>query len=143
MKRIILFVVILLISCSSQKQNAAEVKEEIQNIINQQQNAWNEGNIEGFMEYYWNSDEFTFQSGNNRIRGWQSLLDRYKKNYSGEKTGTLNFSDIEINVLTDEYVYVLGKWKVELADTTNQGLFTLLFKQLPEGWRIINDHTSQ
>ena len=143
MKKLFLFLFIFLLSCSSQKLNVAEVKEEIQNIINQQQNAWNDGNIEGFMEYYWNSEEFTFQSGNNRIRGWQSLLDRYKKNYSEENQGKLNFSDIEINILTDEYIHVLGRWKVELADTTNQGLFTLLFKQLPEGWRIINDHTSQ
>ena len=143
MRRLFLFLIILFISCSSQEPNVAEVKEEIQNIINQQEKAWNEGDIEGFMEYYWNSEKFTFQSGNNRIRGWQSLLHRYKKNYSGENQGKLNFSDIEINVLTDEYAYVLGRWKVALADTTNQGLFTLIFKQLPEGWRIINDHTSQ
>jgi len=123
--------------------DVTEIKKEIQNIINQQEKAWNEGSIDGFMEYYWKSNEFTFQSGNNRIHGWDSLLDRYKKNYSGENQGKLDFSDIEINVLTDVYTYVLGRWKVTLTDTTNHGLFTLIFKQLPEGWRIINDHTSQ
>jgi len=143
MKKFFLLLVIpLLLYCSQPEPNTTQIKTELQTIIDQQQKAWNEGNIEGFMAYYWNSEDFVFQSGNNRVHGWQALLDRYKKNYSGENMGKLNFSDIDIKILTNNIAYVLGRWEVTRQDSTSEGLFTILFKKLPEGWRIINDHSS-
>lgn len=104
--------------------------------------SWNEGSIEGFMAYYWKSENFTFQSGNKRMIGWESLMAMYKKNYSGANMGQLDFTDIEINVIDPNNACVLGRWTVTTADTTKQGLFTLLFRNFDEGWRIIHDHSS-
>ena len=133
---------LLLLFCSKHFPDENIITTKLLEIIEAQEQAWNEGSIEGFMAYYWNSEDFVFQSGNQRVRGWQALLERYKKNYAGEKMGTLDFTDIEVRVLTENLAYVLGRWQVTRNDTTNQGLFTILFKQLPEGWRIINDHSS-
>ena len=119
-----------------------KTKAELLDILALQKTAWNERNIEGFMAYYWNSDKFTFQSGANRLHGWNALLDRYKKSYSGESWGKLDFTDLEVNVLADDYAYVLGRWKLELKDAPREGVFTIIFKRLPEGWRIIHDHSS-
>lgn len=94
------------------------------------------------MEYYWSSGQFTFQSGNTRLQGWQSLFDRYKKDYSGENMGVLDFTDIVVNVMSKEFVYVIGRWRVTLKDSTKEGLFTIIFRHMPEGWKIIHDHTS-
>jgi len=95
-----------------------------------------------FMEDYWKSENFTFQSGNNRLLGWNALLSRYKKSYSGEKMGELDFTDIEIKILSNDIAYVLGRWKLALKDSSNEGLFTIIFNRKPEGWKIIHDHTS-
>jgi len=108
----------------------------------QQKQSWNNGNIEGFMAYYWKSEDFTFQSGNKRLRGWNELLAMYRKNYSGANMGELDFIDIEINIIATNYAYVLGRWNVTTVDTSKQGLFTLLFRRFDEGWRIIHDHSS-
>jgi beta-aspartyl-peptidase (threonine type) len=94
------------------------------------------------MAYYWNSEEFTFQSGANRLRGWKTLLERYKKSYSGENRGKLNFTDLEVNVISADHAYVLGRWKLELMDSQREGVFTIIFRRFPEGWRIIHDHSS-
>lgn len=122
---------------------AAGIKAEIESNMEKQVAAWNKGSLKGFMKYYWNSEKLTFQSGSGkRLHGWKQLLEMYKTNYSGENRGVLDFVDLEINVVTADIVYVLGRWKVTLKDTVKQGLFTLLWRKLPEGWRIINDHSS-
>ncbi|MCK4762521.1 MAG: DUF3225 domain-containing protein [Candidatus Aminicenantes bacterium] len=122
---------------------AAGTKAEIESFMKKQVDAWNKGDLEGFMECYWKSEKMTFQSGSGkRLHGWKQLLNMYKTNYSGENRGTLDFVDLEINVVTADVVYVLGRWKVTLKDSVKQGLFTLLWQKLPEGWRIINDHSS-
>ena len=86
---------------------------------------------------------FTFQSGANRLCGWDTFLERYKKSYSGENWGILDFTDLEVNVLGANCAYVIGRYKLALRDTGREGLFTIIFKRFPEGWRIIHDHSSQ
>ena len=128
--------------CCQSALDIPEIRNEIQTILEIQKISWNDGNIEGFMEHYWNSEDFTFQSGNTRLHGWQELLSRYKKSYSGEKMGTLDFTDISIQVLSNDLAYVLGRWKIIQIDSSREGLFTIIFQRMPEGWKIIHDHTS-
>jgi len=119
-----------------------DIKTELLRILDLQKAAWNRQDIEGFMAYYWNSGMFTFQSGANRLRGWGALLERYKKSYSGENWGILDFTDLEVNALGADHAYVIGRYKLALKDTRREGLFTIIFKRFPEGWRIIHDHSS-
>lgn len=141
MKKLILLTIPLLISfqCAADSQ---KIENEIQSVIDKQKILWNEENIEGFMGYYWKSEKFTFQSGNQRLHGWDALLSRYKTSYSGENMGVLDFTDVEIRVLSSDFAYVLGRWKLKLKDTVREGLFTIIFQRMSEGWRIIHDHTS-
>jgi hypothetical protein len=104
--------------------------------------AWNRGDIGNFMKYYSRSKDLTFQSGNNRILGWDALLARYKKNYSGENMGILDFKDIVVKTLSEKAALVLGRWEVKKKDEVLGGLFTLVIQHKKEGWRIIHDHTS-
>lgn len=146
-KKLLFLLAVLLIFASAlifahSVQNISEIRNDIQTILARQKACWNEGNIEGFMEYYWKSQDFTFQSANKRLYGWDALLSRYKESYSGEKMGKLDFTDIEISVLSNDFAYVLGRWKLEFKDSARDGLFTIIFKRLPQGWRIIHDHSS-
>jgi len=115
---------------------------DIEKVLADQVAAWNAGSIEGFMDYYWRSEELTFQSGANRYHSWQVMLDRYKKNYAGQKQGTLAFSDLEVRVLSPDSAYVLGRWQLGGTAQPQGGVFTVILKKFPEGWRIIHDHTS-
>src|SRR5712691_1037564 len=76
---------------------SGDVVSEIQNILRAQQDAWNRGAIEEFMNGYWRSDQTVFVSGDEVSRGWEKVLDRYETKYSDHaKMGTLTFSDLEI-----------------------------------------------
>lgn len=141
MKKISIIIVILLILPQISFQ-ASKNTTEILCILEQQKKLWNEGNIEGFMEYYWNSESFTFQSGNNRLQGWKKLLSRYKRNYPTGNMGTLDFTDLMIKVLSDDFAFAIGRWKLTQKDSSPEGLFTLIFQRMSDGWKIIHDHTS-
>ncbi|MDQ3667410.1 MAG: nuclear transport factor 2 family protein [Acidobacteriota bacterium] len=112
-------------------------------VLDAQTEAWNRGNIEGFMDGYAHSAEITFVSGDSFTRGWQTVRDRYKKNYdSREKMGTLTFSDIETRLLSNDAALTIGRWQLQRASDLPHGWFTLVFHRTREGWRIVHDHTS-
>jgi len=116
----------------------------IQHVLDDQTAAWNKGDLEGFMAGYWKSPELTFSSGKERTRGWQATIERYRKRYQseGREMGQVSFSDVDIEPLGPDSAFVRGRWKVVNSKETLGGQFTLIFKKLPEGWRIIHDHTS-
>ncbi len=118
---------------------------DIQAELSKQVEAWNKGDLDGFMAGYWNSDKLTFYSGGDATTGWQTTLDRYRKRYQaeGKAMGKLTFSDIDVAVLTGDAAYARGKWKLDLPDNTKPaGLFTLIMKRIDGNWRIVHDHTS-
>jgi len=139
---VIVFLAVFILSSAKPLPDTTKIKNEIQTILYRQKEAWNKGNIEGFMEDYWNSKNLTFQSGNKRLYGWDTLLSRYKTNFSGENMGKLDFTDIKIKVMSNSIAYVLGRWKLEFKDSSKEGLFTIIFQRKPEGWKIIHDHSS-
>jgi beta-aspartyl-peptidase (threonine type) len=116
---------------------------EVRAVLDAQVEAWNRGDIEGFMRGYAQSSDTIFVSGDTVTRGWQTVLDRYKKSYdSRAKMGVLAFSDLEITPLGKDAAVVLGRWQLKRAEDTPHGRFSLIFRRTPAGWRIIHDHTS-
>ncbi len=116
---------------------------EIRNVLQSQQEAWNRGDIDEFMNGYWRSEDTVFVSGDEVTRGWQKVLDRYKTKYSDRaKMGTLTFSNLEITPLSNDSAVVLGSWELKRASGNPHGRFTLIFRRFPEGWKIVHDHTS-
>lgn len=142
MKKICIWSLIFFIVCTIGFPVTPDIDDDVLEILIKQKAAWNQGDIDGFMEYYWKSEHLTFQAGNSRVVGWDALITRYKANYSGERMGVLHFTDILINILSEDLVLVLGRWEVKGKDDSARGLFTLLIQHKPEGWRIIHDHTS-
>ncbi|MBC7798843.1 MAG: DUF3225 domain-containing protein [Pyrinomonadaceae bacterium] len=139
------FVLVMICVAVSAQQSKREtkIKEDIRAVMNAQVVEWNKGSINGFMQGYWNSPETIFVSGNSVTKGWQTVLDRYKKNYdSPEKMGKLTFADLEITVLSKDSAAVLGSWILQREKDTPYGRFTLVFRKTADGWRIIHDHTS-
>jgi len=121
----------------------AKIIAAVRAVLEAQREAWNRGDIEAYMDGYARSDETVFVSGDNITRGWQTVLDRYKKVYnSREKMGTLTFSDLEITLLSNDAAVCLGRWHLQRANDQPHGRFTLILRRTKNGWRIVHDHTS-
>jgi ketosteroid isomerase-like protein len=113
-------------------------------VLRMQQDAWNRGDIGGYMPGYWNSDSLLFTSGGAVQRGWKSALEHYRKSY-GSKTrmGRLDFSRLEVRLLSPGSAWVFGHWALRRENDSPGGVFTLILRKFPEGWKIVHDHTSK
>ena len=116
----------------------------IRAVLDQQVQAWNRGDLEGYMSGYWHSPDLEFFSGSTITRGWQQTLDRYRNRYQsgGHEMGTLTFSELKIDVVGPNAAIASGRWALKMKDSNPNGLFTLLLRRFPEGWRIVHDHSS-
>jgi|SRR5262249_31858985 len=117
---------------------------EIRAVLDRQVEAWNRHDLEGFMEGYWKSQELTFFSVGTRRSGWEEAIAGYRNRYQseGKEMGHLDFSDLQIEMLGRQAAYVRGLWHLTFASGGAGGLFTLIFRKMPGGWRIVHDHTS-
>jgi uncharacterized protein (TIGR02246 family) len=128
--------------CATPEQSPNSVAE-IQSVLVTQQDAWNRGDIDAFMNGYARSTSTVFVSEDEVRRGWETVRERYRQKYSDRtKMGTLSFADIEVTMLSPDAAIVLGRWRLKRENDEPHGRFTLIFKRLPEGWRIVHDHTS-
>lgn len=135
---------LLFLAVSSFAQSKDEkTKVAILKVLEEQTAAWNRGDVEGFMQGYWNSPQMTFVSGDTVTKGWQPTLERYRKNYDSKaKMGVLTFSGLEINVISKDTAAVLGSWALQRENDNPKGKFTLIFRKFKDGWKVVQDHTS-
>jgi uncharacterized protein (TIGR02246 family) len=118
-------------------------REAIHAVLQAQQTAWNNGDVDAFLVGYWRSPELTFSGSSGVARGWDGVLARYKKNYPDRAAmGQLDFSELEFRFLGPDAALVLGRWHLKREKDDLGGVFTLVWQRFPEGWKIVHDHTS-
>ncbi len=118
-------------------------REAITAVLNAQESAWNRGDVDAFLVGYWHSPELTFSGGSGVARGWDGVLARYKKNYPDKAAmGHLDFSELEFRFLEPDAALVLGHWHLKRENDELGGVFSLVWRRFPDGWKIIHDHTS-
>ena len=115
----------------------------IRGIVDRQQQGWNDGDLEQFMEGYWKSDSLQFIGSKGITYGWQTTLDHYKKGYpTPEAMGTLTFNILTLEKLSDTTAWMVGTWHLKRATDEPSGHFTLLWKKIKGTWVIVADHSS-
>jgi uncharacterized protein (TIGR02246 family) len=117
----------------------------IRRVLSDQAQAWNRGDIDAFMNGYQNSPTTVF-IGKTVERGYEAVRRRYHEQYpTPEKMGKLSFSDLSVNILGADYASITGAFHLMRAASAGgnaSGIFSLLFRRTPAGWKIILDHTS-
>ena len=141
---IISFTPLLMWSCTfNSRPNLENNGNQIQELIFEQQDKWNNGDLEGFMSYYWNDDSLCFLSKNGMNCGWENIYNGYKKGYGNkEKMGRLDFSILRSEPLNDTTHFLVGQWKVSRTSDTLGGSFNLIWRKVGGKWLIVFDHTS-
>lgn len=134
------------------EQVAAQPKEtELQNkdenlirtMLKDQVAEWNKGNIEGYMNGYWDNDSMLFIGSKGPRYGYKSTLDRYKEAYPDkDHMGKLTSTITKIEQLSKDYFFVVGKWELKRNAGDVSGSYTLLIKKIRGYWVIVCDHSS-
>jgi ketosteroid isomerase-like protein len=145
MKRLLaIFCTPLLLFSVAAAANRSGAQSAIRQVLDKQVEAWNRQDLESFMQGYWHSPHLTFFSGVTVYRGWDSALERYRKAYQseGRQMGKLEFSELQIESLSPTAALVRGAFHLSMPGGKElHGIFTLVFRKFPQGWRIIHDHT--
>ena len=139
------FPLLLLAACASAAPDLQAERSAVLSVLDAQAAAWNRGDLERFLEGYWRSERTIFAGGGQVHRGFEAMAERYRKTYgSREKMGTLSFGSLVFESMEADRAVLTGSWELDLAGSPTRpgGVFTLIFRRLPEGWRIVHDHTS-
>jgi beta-aspartyl-peptidase (threonine type) len=143
MKRSLLLLLLALPGCAVR--DAAQDRQEIQDVLRRQAEAWNRGDLDAFLDGYWRSEATVFAGGDKVHRGFDAMARRYREAYpTREKMGRLSFSNLTFEQLESDRAVVTGSWELEIAGAEIRpgGVFTLIWRRVDERWKIVHDHTS-
>ncbi|UCE93195.1 MAG: DUF4440 domain-containing protein [Flavobacteriaceae bacterium] len=140
MKNIVLLLTAVLLSSFNGIDVKKDEKDAIRKVMADQQEAWNNYDLEGFMQGYWKSEELKFYGSNGVTYGWNNTLARYKKAYpSKDYSGTLKFVINDISKISKDAYYVMGEYHLERSVGNADGIFMIIFKKIKGKWKIISD----
>jgi uncharacterized protein (TIGR02246 family) len=117
----------------------------VRKVLEQSAEAWNKGNVDGFLESYANDPQTLFVGAKGVVRGYDAIREKYHKGYEKDPRGmgTLSFTELEIRPLGPDHALAIGRWNLvrQPGNGPDSGYFSLTFERRPVGWRIICDHT--
>ena len=145
MKRVSIFILLVLIGCNAYSQQRLENDDinAVRAILKSQETAWNNADINTFMEGYWQSEKLVFVGSKGPTYGFLNTLERYKASYPNkEAMGTLNFDLLFIEQWDEKTIQVIGKFTLTRENDQPSGFFTLLFRKIDSVWKIVSDHSS-
>jgi hypothetical protein len=135
--------VLLLLACTKLPAQVSKDHEGVTQVLKAQAEAWNRGDMVGYMQSYWKSDSLMFIGKNGIQWGWQKTLSNYQKGYPDTAAmGKLSFDILQVKSISKEYCYVVGKWMLKRSIGDLSGHFDLLLRRIKGRWYIIADHSS-
>lgn len=150
MKQLSTLSLLILLSCNMNNNNSVDVLEQdlneintIKKILSSQQECWNNGDIDGFMQGYWNSEKLVFTSLNHKpAYGWKNTLERYKNSYPTKSSmGELRFEILNLKLFSKTTATLKGKWELIRQKDHPNGLFWLDIEKFDNNWLITKDST--
>ena len=137
---LILLAASLFAFCSPERGNDRRA---ILKVLERQRQAWNKGDLEGYMQGYIRSDSLVFIGQNGPQYGWKTTLENYKKGYpDAAAMGFLTFDIKEVRILSRNYAFVIGGWHLRRENDEPKGSFTLLLERIGGEWKVVADHSS-
>ena len=134
-----IFIACILLSCNTKNTESVD-KQAIKNIMAIQEEAWNNHDLEGFMQGYWKSDSLKFYGSKGITYGWQNTLDNYRKGYPTKaESGTLRFVINDISKIESDSYWVMGEYHLTRPIGNANGIFMIIFKKINGEWKIVAD----
>jgi len=118
-------------------------KKAVLDLMEAQENAWNEGDLDRFMLGYWQNEALVFVGRTGPTYGYANTLAKYRKGYPDkEAMGTLSFDLLHFQQWDASTLQLIGKFTLIRTKDQPTGYFTLLFRKIEGQWKIVSDHTS-
>ncbi len=139
-------VIFLLFSCQATKLTPTTIANDtaaIHTVMNKQEQAWSDGDVDKFMEGYWQSENLSFVGSRGPTYGWKTTLENYRKGYPDKAAmGKLSFEILRLTPISEDAYYMIGKYTLVRESDEPSGYFTLIWRKIDGKWLITDDHTS-
>tara|TARA_B100001250_G_scaffold197995_1_gene169920 strand:+ start:220 stop:660 length:441 start_codon:yes stop_codon:yes gene_type:complete len=143
MLRYIALLLFIFNSCAKSPQSNIIEIDAIKKVLATQQKYWNDGDIDGFMVGYWNSNKLKFSWVNRIEYGWNNLLEKYKISYPNkESMGEFSFEILDVKLTSDTTAILDGKWELIRKNDNPKGSFSYILNKIENNWLIISDYTT-
>ena len=116
----------------------------VEAVVRDRAACWNEGNLDGFLSYYWNDDELTVYAGGTATTGWQAVSDRYRRTYKDghAEMGRQALTDLVVRYTGPGSAVARGRWELTASKGSAGGLFTLWLRRIGGKWVVVHEHTT-
>lgn len=106
--------------------------------------AWNRGDLDGFMSEYLRSPTITYLGGSGLVTGWEAIKARYAPLFqAGALRDSLRFKAVTSRPLGRDYALATARYELFHAGrVTGSGPFTLVLWRTDSGWKIVHDQSA-
>ena len=131
-------------ACSPRRTFDEDDRRAVVEVLERQRDAWNRGDLDGYMEGYARTPALVFTSGGKIRRGWDEARAAYQQRYGQDRSGMgqLAFEIVDVQPVGADAAIVLGRWRLTDTPQAGGGVFSVILERRPEGWRIVHDHTT-
>lgn len=121
-----------------------EVEAAVRDVFEAGCMAWNRGDLDGYLESYWDSDRTIWISNGFLTRGRNAIEAAYRSRFQTlQQVGNLTITQLEIDVLTTRDATAFGRWSLVMNnDQSSTGFFTVQLKKIEGSWLLVSDHSS-
>jgi hypothetical protein len=111
--------------------------------IAHQYQAWNARDIDGYMSAFWKSPQLIYVIDSDVRIGWDSAYGKVHREFPpGQDPGHPVLERLQVNVVSPDTAVSLEWWTVHFIGVDVHGNTSSAWRKFPEGWRIIECHTS-
>lgn len=142
LKTLLLLMTATILTASSAPGKSAT--QQVQQALEGQISAWNKGDLETAMTYYWNSPDMLWISKNGTDKGYQEVYDMFLQDFADRsKMGIYTCEPLHIEQVSESAVYFAFRWKIELEGKQLMGgVSSQVWKKLNGRWVVTSEHAS-
>lgn len=140
-----LVAILAVAACTAPPPGPAELASSVQAMLAASADAWNRGDLDGFVSDYRRDSATSFVAAGRVHRGHDWIRGHYAPRFApGAARDSLRFESVAARALGGEHALATARY-VLFRDgaVTSSGPFSLVLQRSDGGWTIIHDHTSR
>lgn len=116
----------------------------VKKALEGQISAWNKGDLETAMTFYWNSPEMLWINKNGIEKGYQEVYEMFLQDFRDRsQMGVYSYEPLYLEQVSAKAVYFVFRWKIELEGKRLMGgVSSQVWKNIGERWVVTSEHAS-